>query len=41
MCGSYDPQTIINYLRETFKPSSIDQSLNRRGVISSVAQTYS
>ena len=40
-CGNCDPQTTINYLQKTFKPSSIDQSLNRRGVISSVAQIYS
>ena len=29
MCGNYDPDTIINCSRKTFKPSSIDQSLNR------------
>jgi len=41
MCGNCDPQTTINYLKKTLKPSSIDQSLNRRGVVSAVAQIYS
>jgi S-adenosylmethionine decarboxylase len=41
MCGNCDPQTTINYLEKTLKPSSIDQSLNRRGVVSAVAQIYS
>ena len=41
MCGNCDPQATINYLEKTFKPSSIDQSLNRRGVVSAVARIYS
>ena len=41
MCGNCDPQTSIDYLQKILKPSSVDQSLNRRGVISAVAQIYS
>ena len=41
MCGTCDPQTTINYLEKTLKPSSIGQSLNRRIVVSAVAQIYS
>ena len=41
MCGNCDPQTAVDYLQKTLEPSSVDQSLNRRGVISAVAQIYS
>ena len=41
MCGNCDPQTSVDYLQKILKPSSVDQSLNRRGVISAVAQIYS
>ena len=41
MCGNCDPQTAVDYLQKMLEPSSVDQSLNRRGVISAVAQMYS
>ena len=41
MCGNCDPQTSVDYLQRILEPSSVDQSLNRRGVISAVAQIYS
>ena len=41
MCGNCDPQTAVDYLQKILEPSSVDQSLNRRGVISAVAQIYS
>ena len=41
MCGNCDPHTTVDYLQKIFEPSSVDQSVNRRGVISAVAQIYS
>ena len=41
MCGNCDPQTAVDYLQKILDPSSVDLSLNRRGVISAVAQIYS
>ena len=41
MCGNCDPQTAVDYLQKILEPSSVDHSLNRRGVISAVAQIYS
>ena len=41
MCGNCDPQTAVDNLQKILEPSSVDQSLNRRGVISAVAQIYS
>lgn len=31
MCGACDPQIAIDYIAEQFKPTRIEQSLNRRG----------
>ena len=41
MCGNCDPQTTVDYLPKIFKPTSVDLSLNRRGVISVIVQIYS
>ena len=40
MCENCDPQNAVDYLQKILKPSSVDQSLNRRGVISAVTQIY-
>jgi len=40
MCGSCDPQDALDYLQKILNPSSVDQSLNRRGVIPAIAQIY-
>ena len=41
MCGNCDPQYVVDYLQKILKPSSVDQSFNRREVISAVTQIYS
>ena len=40
MCGHCDPKNALDYLQKILKPSSVDQSLNHRGVIPSVARMY-
>ena len=40
MCGHCDPQNTLDYLQKILNPSSVDQSLNHRGVIPAVARMY-
>ena len=40
MCGHCDPQNALDYLQKILNPSSVDQSLNHRGVIPAVARMY-
>ena len=40
MCGNCDPQDALDYLQKILNPTSVDQTLNRRGVISAIAQMY-
>ena len=40
MCGNCDPQAALDYLKKILNPSSVNQSLNRRGVIPAIAQMY-
>lgn len=40
MCGDCDPQIALDHLVEVMKPESVEQSLNRRGLIKNSDQAY-